>query len=1158
MQNLNSKLFEKNAVLKVDNVGLNIQSYLLEEICAKIDAQDIIFITKDRIEGQKIFNTINFLIRRKCLFFPEWDIAPYEHISPAQNLLHQRIRTLFDIINSSEPKIIVASTRSVLQKIPTKNFLQSKSFSLRVGDVIERDKLIKDLVNIGYVRTSFVTTVGEFAIRGSIIDIAGETVSHGYRIDFFGDQIESIRKFDVISQITSESKPSINIFPSNELIISTDTIENFKNYLLESIGTGYKENRMLLDIQDGIKTLGVENFLPVFYQNLGDIFGYLKNPVIVLDNFVRIDVKKFLDKAQAIYQDQIGEGKGTEYKFLAPEKIWLSLKEFENKTKNNYLVEFYPFDSSDSVSENDGVFSTKSEIKSLPIFHKKELSFGLIKEFIIEHRKLGKTVIISCLSEGSQDRIMKMFGSHDIEALKLDDWPNQDLIKQTAKIYNQVFVIISPIEHGAICPNYIILTEEDLFGEKIKKPISKKTTLNNVLSTDQGFQIGEIVVHKEYGIGKFVGLELIKLSDSQHDCLKIIYAGDDKLFVPVENMDVVVKYGSASDSIILDSLERASWQVKKERAKNKIRKIADYLLKIAAQRNLEQADKITLAESNYNKFCASFPYAETEDQEKTINSVLADLASGRPMDRLICGDTGVGKTEIAIRAAFVATQSQLDCFHKNLVVLICPTTLLCRQHYKVFKERFKNLNIKIFQLSRLVSSKEKKQVIEEINQGKVDIVIGTHALLTDKIDYRNLTLLIVDEEHHFGVSHKEKLKKLKEKIHILTLSATPIPRTLQMSLAGIRDLNLITTPPVNRIATKISVIGFDESVIKEALIRERNRGGQSFYICPRIHELADVENNLKVLLPNFKIVKAHGRLPVSQLDKIMEDFYEGKFDVLLSTSIIESGLDIPKANTIIVHNANKFGLAQLYQIKGRVGRSNVESYAYFTVQDMHTLNQVTMKKLQILQNLDELGAGFSVASHDMDIRGFGNLLGEEQSGHIKEIGVELYQQMLEETLSELKAQGSYKKSWVPQINIDMPILIPEAYIADFDLRLSLYKKASNFTTESELIAFSAELIDRFGALPSELEGLLAVLRLKQLCLKTFVKKINLGNKGILIEFVDTKEQAVAEKLFKFVMNNKEKIKLKNNGSIVLMVEIQEQMKRIEAVKEFLESYAHCI
>ena len=472
------------------------------------------------------------------------------------------------------------------------------------------------------------------------------------------------------------------------------------------------------------------------------------------------------------------------------------------------------------------------------------------------------------------------------------------------------------------------------------------------------------------------------------------------------------------------------------------------------------------------------------------------------------------------------------------------------------KERFKNLNVKVAQLSRLVPLKEKTRVVQEINAGKLDIVIGTHALLTDKIDYKNLALLIVDEEHHFGVSHKEKLKKLKKNIHVLTLSATPIPRTLQMSLAGIRELNLIATQPINRIATKISVAAFNPVEVKEALVRERSRGGQSFCICPRISDLSVVEDTLRNILPKFKVVKAHGRMPVNELDKIMEKFYEGKFDVLLSTSIIESGLDIPKANTIIIHNSAKFGLAQLYQLKGRVGRSNVESYAYFTFKENKVLTQATLKKLHVLQNLDELGAGFAVSSYDMDIRGFGNLLGEEQSGHIKEIGVELYQQMLQATLNELKQKDSQvteKKSWTPQINIDMSILIPESYIKDFDLRLSLYKRASTLATEAELVAFSSELTDRFGSLPSELEGLLSVIRLKQLCLETFVKKINLGDKGILVQFVEDKDPKLTERLFEFVMKNKDRVKIKSNDAIVLIAAIDKPEERIQLAKKFLES-----
>ena len=1137
MYELNSKFSLQKGRTVTGAVGLNAQPYLLEKICSQVVDRDVIFVTKNRIEGQKVLNTLKFLIGGEVLFFPEWDTVPYEKISPAQTLLHQRMQTLFQLLHSPTSKVIVTSVRAALQRIPTKMDLKSRLLNLKVGQIITRTDLLKSLAELGYTRVSFVTTPGDFSIRGGIVDISSNETGYGYRIDFFGDKIDNIKQFDISSQITSIKKKSAHIFPPSELVISADTIANFENYLLNTMGANYKKNQLLSALHEQIKPAGIENFLSAFYSKVGSISEYLKDPVIVLDNFAQIEATKFLDKAEKIYEES---SKDAENVILPVSKVWLSMEEFNKKLGNSCVIEFSPF--------KEGV---PCEFESIPAFYQKDSPFERLKEFILQQIKSSRAVILSCLSEGSRERIIKLLSDYDIVTVKSEGWP------KTHEAH-QVSAIVSPIEHGAICKEYAVVTEEDLFGEKIKSLAPKKKLSLGKISTEQCLQIGEIVVHKEYGVGRFEGLELIKLSNSQHDCLKILYSKNNKLFVPVENMDVLVKYGSASENIALDSLERTSWQFKKAKAKNKIRKIARYLLEIAAQRNLEYTDKITLNTKAYEEFCASFPYVETEDQESAISAILEDLIGGKPMDRLICGDTGFGKTEVAIRTAFVVMNSKKPSFevHRVLVVLICPTTLLCRQHYQVFKERLKKSNIQIAQLSRLVSTMERAQTIQRINAGKIDIVIGTHALLTDKIDYKNLSLLIVDEEQHFGVSHKERLKKLKKSIHVLTLSATPIPRTLQMSLAGIRELNLITTPPVNRIATKISVAPFDPVMVKEALIRERNRGGQSFYICPRISDLSSMEDTLRTIVPNLKVVKAHGKVPVAELDRIMEDFYEGKFDILLSTSIIESGLDIPKANTMIVHNSDKFGLAQLYQLKGRVGRSNVASYAFFTVKENKVLNPISLKKLQVLQNLDELGAGFSLASYDMDIRGFGNLLGEEQSGHIKEIGVELYQQMLEETLDELKktdAQTPAVESWVPQINIDVSVLIPESYISDFDLRLSLYKKASCLITENELTAFAAELIDRFGPIPSELEALLSIVRLKQLCLKSFVRKINLGDKGILIEFVETKDPGLSEKLLELVMKNKEQVKLKSSNSILLVAQIKAPEKRLQFAKRFLEN-----
>jgi transcription-repair coupling factor (superfamily II helicase) len=605
-------------------------------------------------------------------------------------------------------------------------------------------------------------------------------------------------------------------------------------------------------------------------------------------------------------------------------------------------------------------------------------------------------------------------------------------------------------------------------------------------------------VHVDHGIGRFVGLRAIEAAGAPHDCMEIHYAGGDKLFLPVENIELLSRYGSDEAGAELDRLGGGAWQARKARMKNRIREIAGELIKIAAERLLREAPRLTVAAGLYDEFCAGFPYEETDDQLATIDAVVKDLASGRPMDRLICGDVGFGKTEVALRAAFLAAMNGTQ------VAVVVPTTLLARQHTKTFTERFRGLPVNIAQASRLVSNAELAKAKKGIAEGQIDIVVGTHALLGKTIKFKDLGLLVVDEEQHFGVAHKEKLKQLRAEVHVLTLTATPIPRTLQLALSGVRDMSIIATPPVDRLAVRTFVAPFDPIMVREALLRERYRGGQAFYVCPRIEDLVGAKTFLDKTVPEVRVAVAHGQMPAAVLEDIMSAFYDGKYDVLLSTTIVESGLDIPTANTLIVHRADMFGLAQIYQLRGRVGRAKVRAYSLLTLPAKRKITPQAERRLKVLQSLDTLGAGFQLASHDLDIRGAGNLLGDEQSGHIKEVGFELYQQMLEEAVASLKAgiSAPVADKWSPQITIGTPVLIPEDYVADLPIRLALYRRLAEIEDEREIEAFGAELVDRFGPLPQEVEYLLQVVAIKSLCRRANVERIEVGPKGAVLAFRD--------------------------------------------------------
>ena len=654
------------------------------------------------------------------------------------------------------------------------------------------------------------------------------------------------------------------------------------------------------------------------------------------------------------------------------------------------------------------------------------------------------------------------------------------------------------IESGFETADAAIVSEQDILGDRLVRPRRAMRRADNFIAEATSLAPGDLVVHVDHGIGRFVGLQPITAAGAPHDCLEIHYAENAKLYLPVENVDLLSRYGAEQSNVDLDRLGGGNWQARKARMKSRIREIAGELIKVAAERLTREAPRFSVGPGAYDEFCAGFPYEETDDQLAAIDATIKDIGSGRPMDRLICGDVGFGKTEVALRAAFVAA------INGKQVAVVVPTTLLARQHFKTFTERFRGFPINIAQASRLVPAAQLNAVKAGLADGSIDIVIGTHALLGKGVTFKDLALLVVDEEQHFGVAHKEKLKTLRSEVHVLTLTATPIPRTLQLALTGVRDLSIIASPPVDRLAVRTFVSPFDPITVREALLREKYRGGQAFYVCPRIEDLAGAKDFLDKNLPELRVTVAHGQMPPTVLDDIMTAFYDGKYDVLLSTTIIESGLDIPTANTLIVHRADRFGLSQLYQLRGRVGRAKLRAYALFTLPAQSKITAQAERRLKVLQSLDTLGAGFQLASHDLDIRGAGNLLGEEQSGHIKEVGFELYQQMLEEAVLSLKAgiSAPVADRWSPSITIGTALLIPEDYVADLSVRLALYRRLAEIEDEREIDSFAAELVDRFGPLPGEVEHLLQVVAIKALCRRANVEKLEAGPKGVVLSFRD--------------------------------------------------------
>ena len=946
---------------------------------------------------------------------------------------------------------------------------------------------------------------GEFAIRGGIIDLFPPGQEMPVRIDLFGDDIESIRSFDIGTQRTEGKLDAVTLSPVAEFFLDDVSIQKFRAGYRETFGAVSSSDPLYEAVSEGRRYNGMDHWMPLFFDRMATIFDYAPQCMVTLDQNASqsqeqrlTQIKDFYEARKTLSESLGRKGRrkdsdvslsGTMYHALPPAKLYLAEDEWSILTEK--ATTLLPFGAPDAANDGGARHGRDfADIRALPDGD----VFGALKTHLAD---LKRKTLIACYSEGSRERLKGMMAHANIDNLK--DINKFDEIKKLV-LHETGFCILG-LEHGFVADDIAVLTEQDILGDRLTRRTAKRKKSDNFLTELSSLNEGDLVVHLEHGIGRFAGLEALKAGGIVHDCLKIIYDGGDKLFVPVENIEVLSRFGSDEGFNQLDRLGGAGWQARKAKVKKDLMIMAEGLLKIAAERLLRVSEKLTVDKDSYDAFAARFPYQETDDQLKSINDVIGDLSGDHPMDRLVCGDVGFGKTEVALRATFVAAMSGAQ------VAVVVPTTLLSRQHYNNFVTRFAATGLKVGQLSRMVNAKDAKAVREGMADGSLNIVVGTHALFAKATKFDHLGLVIVDEEQRFGVKQKERLKELKSDVHVLTLSATPIPRTLQMSLTGVKDMSLITTPPVDRLAIRTFVLPFDPFVIREAIMREHYRGGQTFYVCPRISDMEDVEKTLRELVPEVKLVTAHGQMTPTDLEDRMNAFYDGQYDVLLATNIIESGIDIPRANTMVVHRADMFGLAQIYQIRGRIGRSKVRAFAYLTYEPTKKLTPQAQKRLEVIEKLDTLGAGFQLASHDMDIRGGGNLLGEEQSGHIKEVGVELYQQMLEEAVAAARAgvdfdQSPIAETWSPTINLGTSVLISEHYVEDLGVRMSLYRRLADLETEADIESFAAELIDRFGPIPSEVENLLDIVRIKQLCRIAHVSKVEAGPKGAVIGFRD--------------------------------------------------------
>ncbi|MEZ5764713.1 MAG: transcription-repair coupling factor [Xanthobacteraceae bacterium] len=1087
------------------------------------------------------------------LQFPAWDCQPYDRVSPHGGILAQRLTTLARLSRlkgSDKPLLVLTTVNAILQRVPARQFMAAQALSIAPGHVIGMNGVVGWLEHNGYQRSSTVRESGEYAVRGGILDLFPAGLDQPVRLDFFGDQLESIRTFDAESQRTLLDMRGLDLMPVSEFQLVTETIRRFRMGYVEAFGAPERDDQLYEAVSEGRRHPGMEHWLPLFHDRLETLFDYLGEAAIALEAQAEEVARERIAQIQDYYEarrEAMGqEGSGAIYKPLPPERLYLAEAEWGKALKESALVRLTPF----AVPEDAGVIDAGARQGRNFAPERADTSANVFEAVVTHIQALQaarKKVTVALWSEGSRERMAHVLKDHKLlNTVSVGSWRT---VQATPR--NQVTLAIVGLEAGFETGEAAVITEQDILGDRLVRPRrASSRKLENFISEVTSLTTGDLVVHVEHGIGRFVGLQTLDVAGAPHDCLELHYANDTKLFLPVENIELLSRYGSEQTGVELDRLGGSGWQARKAKLKKRIQEIAGDLIKIAAERVLHEAPKLPVQPEHYDEFCARFPYDETEDQLGAIDATLKDLEAGRPMDRLICGDVGFGKTEVALRAAFAAA---LD---GKQVAVVVPTTLLARQHAKNFTERFKGFPVKVAQLSRLVSAKDATEVKKGIADGSIDIVVGTHALLGKTIKFKDLGLLIVDEEQHFGVSHKERLKQLRAEIHVLTLSATPIPRTLQLALTGVRELSIIASPPVDRLAVRTFVAPFDPLMVREALLRERYRGGQAFYVCPRIDDLAEAKDFLDKHVPEMKVAVAHGQMPPAVIEDIMSAFYDGKFDILLSTTIVESGLDIPSANTLIVHRADMFGLAQLYQLRGRVGRSKLRAYALFTLPAQRKITPQAERRLKVLQSLENLGAGFQLASHDLDIRGSGNLLGEEQSGHIKEVGFELYQSMLEEAITNLKAGVAQPVAdrWSPQIMLGMPVLIPESYVNDLSVRLSLYRRLGDLDNEDDIENFGAELRDRFGPLPDEVRYLFKVAAIKGYCRRANVEKVDAGPKGVVLTFRDN-SFAYPDRLVTFIREQGPSAKVRPDMRVVFLEEWSNVDERVKGATDILRQLA---
>lgn len=1108
-------------------------------------SQPLLILTENTSSALRLEHELNGLLDEpRVQFLPDWETLPYDNFSPHQDVISSRLRTLYQMVNCNPHDIFIMSITTWMLKSAPASYIQSRSLSIHKGQVINLEQFRQNLVAGGYQQVEQVLSHGEYAVRGGLLDLFPMGSDEPYRIDFFDDEVDTIRSFDPDDQRSREPVESIELLPAHEFPTDDQAIEQFRSRWRQRFDTPREDESIYQQVSKGIWPAGIEYYLPIFHEQCASLNELLpENIGVIATGDLHTAAQQFWDTVGQRYENSRYDRLRP---LVEPEELYLNVDQCFASLKNYPRVNL----KGDSVTPAAG--RKNLEVEPLPPIafnHQSNEPTQALRQFIEQSDQQFCFVVETAGRREALQTLLKPLKIHLATIKHITE------IKPDQRFY----ILVAPLEEGFIITprKLVVVGESDLLGKQIvrrrtrrnQQSANPETMIRNLAE----LTIGQPVVHLEHGVGRYQGLTTLETGGITTEFLTLLYANDAKLYVPVSSLHLISRYsGSNDETAPLHKLGSDAWQKARNKAAEKVRDVAAELLDIYARRAAKPGYAFKLDDAAYQQFCSDFPFEETDDQMRAIQAVLSDMQQPVAMDRLVCGDVGFGKTEVAMRGAFVAVND-----NRQVAVLV-PTTLLAQQHYDNFCDRFANWPIRVEVLSRFKTAKQQTEILEELAEGKIDIIIGTHKLLGKGIKFKELGLLIVDEEHRFGVRHKEQIKAMRADVDILTLTATPIPRTLNMAMSGMRDLSIIATPPARRLAVKTFVRRHDDALIKEAIMRELTRGGQVYFLHNNVETIERVAEELDKALPQARIAVGHGQMRERQLERIMSDFHHQRFNVLVCTTIIETGIDIPNANTIIIDRADHFGLAQLHQLRGRVGRSHHQAYAYLLTPPPKAMTRDAKRRLDAIAELEDLGAGFTLATHDMEIRGAGELLGDEQSGQIEAVGFSLYMEMLERAVNALKSGKEPSldllESGHAEVELAIPALLPESYIPDVNSRLSIYKRLASCDDESQLRELQVELIDRFGLLPDAAKNLMMVQELKQLASRIGLKRVEAGQKSGAIEFAQN-TTVDSQYLVSLFQHNPKDYQMVGPNRLKFTIHSIDRRERIDQVRALLDDLA---